>query len=142
MPRQNEILKRKLIIAAGYVANVVTIAVSLYASPLYWKQAYHTSKLTGADWVKELICGHHDRIWTELGVRVHVFLAFVHELRTVGGMNDSRYVTLDEQAAIFLYMCVTGMSVRHVSERFQRSNETVSMYDLMLYIPVIYLSKI
>ena len=24
-------------------------------SPLHWKQAYHTSKLTGAQWVKELI---------------------------------------------------------------------------------------
>jgi hypothetical protein len=31
-------------------------------------------------------------------------------------------------AAIFLYMCVTGLSVHHVGERFQRSNKTISKY--------------
>ncbi len=76
--------------------------------------------------MEELIHGHPDRIWTELGVRTHVFLAFIHELRTVCGLEGSRYVGLNEQAAIFLYMCVTGLSIRHVGERFQRSNETIS----------------
>ncbi len=118
--------KEQLIIAAAYLINVVGVATQLYSTPLYWKQPYHTSKLSGAEWVKELINGHHDRIWTELGMRVHVFLAFVHELRVVCGLGDSRYIGLDEQAAIFLYMCVTGLSVRHVGERFQRSNETIS----------------
>ncbi|TFK22184.1 hypothetical protein FA15DRAFT_556361, partial [Coprinopsis marcescibilis] len=37
-------------------------------------------------------------------------------------------VTLNEQAAIFLYMCRTGLSVQHVGERFQRSNETITIY--------------
>ena len=76
--------------------------------------------------MKELINGHHDRIWTELGVRVHVFLALVHELRVVSGLGDSHYIGLNEQVAIFLYMCVTGLSLRHVAERFQRSNDTIS----------------
>lgn len=127
MPRPTPNLRRRqLIIAAAYFINVVGIATQLYASPLYWKQPYHTSKLSGAEWVKELINGHHDRIWTELGMRVHVFLAFVHELRVTCGLQDSKYVHLDEQAAIFLYMCVTGLSIRHAGERFQRSNETIS----------------
>lgn len=112
--------------AAAYVVNVVGIATTLYSSPWYWKQPYHTSVLTGEAWVKELINGHYDRMWTELGVRVHVFLAFVHELRVLSGLEDSRYIGLNEQAAIFLYMCVTGMSIRHVAERFQRSNDTIS----------------
>ncbi|KJA25662.1 hypothetical protein HYPSUDRAFT_94262, partial [Hypholoma sublateritium FD-334 SS-4] len=94
----------QLIIAAAYFINIVGIATQLYASPLYWKQSYHTSKILGAEWVKELINGHHDQIWTELGMRVHVFLAFVHELCVTCGLQDSRYVHLDEQAAIFLYM--------------------------------------
>jgi len=123
---RSTVLRKQLIIAAAYLINVVGVATLLYASPLYWKQAYHTSQLTGAGWVKELINGHHDRIWTELGMRVHVFLAFVHELRVVCGMQDSKYVKLDEQVAIFLYMSVTGLSIRHVGERFQRSNETIS----------------
>jgi hypothetical protein len=53
--------------------------------------------------------------------------SFVHELRVVCGLGDSWHVGLDEQAAIFLYMCVTGLSVRHVGERFQHSNETISL---------------
>ena len=127
MPTNRLNLQREqLIIAAAYLVNVVGVATQLYASPLYWKQPYHTSKLSGAEWVKELISGHPDRIWTELGMRVHVFLAFVHELRVVCGLEDSRYIGLDEQAAIFLYMCVTGLSIRHVGERFQHSNETIS----------------
>jgi hypothetical protein len=35
---------------------------------------------------------------------------------------------LEEQLAIFLYACVTGLSVRHLGEHFQRSNDTISKY--------------
>ena len=114
--------REQLIIAAAYLINVVGVATQLYASPLYWKQDYHTSKLLGADWVKELVHGQHTQIWTELGMCIHVFLAFVHEICVVCGMQDLKYVNLDEQAAIFLYMCVTGLSVRHVGERFCKGN--------------------
>lgn len=129
MPRLPSAARRKLLIATAYLINVVGVATQLYSTPLYWKQPYHTSALTGQAWVKELIEGHYDRIWSELGMRVHVFLTFVHELRTVAELGDSRHITLEEQAAIFLYMSVTGLTVRHVGERFQRSNETISKYD-------------
>ncbi|KAJ7054235.1 hypothetical protein C8F01DRAFT_968295, partial [Mycena amicta] len=72
------------------------------ASPLYWKQDYHTSALSGRGWLDELIHGHPDRIKSELGMRVHVFLALVAHLRILG-LGDSKYVTLEEQTAIFLY---------------------------------------
>jgi hypothetical protein len=43
------------------------------------------------------------------------------------GYGDSRNgVTLEEQLAIFLYMCVTGLNARHTGERFQQSNETIA----------------
>jgi len=51
MPRGSDLRRRQLIVAAAYVVNVVGIASTLYASPLYWKQAYHTSKLSGEEWV-------------------------------------------------------------------------------------------
>ncbi|KIN97258.1 hypothetical protein M404DRAFT_160930, partial [Pisolithus tinctorius Marx 270] len=38
------------------------------------------------------------------------------------------FVLLEEQLAIFLYMSVTGLTIRHVSEHFQWSNETISQY--------------
>jgi hypothetical protein len=123
--------------AASVVANVVAAAVMLYSSPQSWAQDYHTSKLTGAEWVDELLEGHPDRIWTELGVRLHVFLVLEHDLRTMCGVEDSRNgVTVKEQLAIFLYMSVTGLSIRHVGERFQRSNETISrhVFSITIYV--------
>ncbi|THU79228.1 hypothetical protein K435DRAFT_558359, partial [Dendrothele bispora CBS 962.96] len=33
-----------------------------------------------------------------------------------------------EKAAIFLYTCRTGLSVRHVGEWFQHSNATITRY--------------
>ena len=89
------------------------------------KEPYHTSILSGEGWVQELLEGHPKRIRHELGVSKDVFLALIGELREMGH-SDSRYVTLEEQLAIFLYSCVTGLTVVHVGERFQHSNETIS----------------
>ena len=55
----------------------------------------------------------------------HVFLALVSELWDLGH-TDSKYVLLEEQVAISLYACVTGLTVCHLGEQFQRSNETIS----------------
>ena len=81
--------------------------------------------MTGEAWVMELLAGHPNRIRCELGVSLEVFLELIHELRQLGHGN-SKYVSLEEQLAIFLYMSVTGLTIRHVGERFQRSNETIS----------------
>ena len=76
-------------------------------------------------WLNELRNGHDDRIKTELGVSKEVFTKLVDVLRELGH-GDSRFVSLEEQVSIFLYMCVTGLSVRHVGERFQCSNDTIA----------------
>lgn len=118
-------LQLRLLLAACYFWQMIQLAVVLYATPLYWKQPYHTSALSGKAWVDELLVGHPDRIKSELGMRLHVFIALLAKLRSLG-LTDSKNVTLEEQVAIFLYTCVTGLSIRHVGERFQRSNETIS----------------
>lgn len=127
MPPLARAIHLRLMIAAAYFWHMIHLATILYASPLYWKQPYHTSALSGQAWVEELIVGHPNRIKTELGLRLHVFFALIAELRACG-LTDSKHITLEEQAAIFLYTCVTGMSIRHIGERFQRSNETISKY--------------
>jgi hypothetical protein len=105
-----------------FAAGAAAIA---YGLPLYDKTPYHTSALTGADWVRELLNGHPERIRNELGVHKHVFYHLIKALEQAG-VQSSRHVFLEEQLAIFLYTCVTGLSLRHVSERFQRANETTS----------------
>jgi len=91
---------------------------------LVW-EPYHTSILTGQGWVDELLEGHSEHIHTELGMHKHVFLALVSKLQDLGHTN-SKYVSLEEQVAIFLYACITGLTVHHLGEQFQRSNETIS----------------
>ena len=88
---------------------------------------YHTSILSGEGWVKELCNGHPERIQTELTVHKHVFTKLLEEL-VEHGHTHSKHVTLQEQLAIFLYACVTGLSIRHLGERFQCSNSTISKY--------------
>ena len=104
-------------------------AALAYGVSFYDKTPYHTSALTGADWVCELLNGHPERIRNELGVHKHVFLGLVAALEKYGE-RSSKHVYIEEQLAIFLYTCVTGLSLRHVSERFQRANNTTSKFVL------------
>ena len=96
MPQLTAKQQRLLVVASAYMVNVVSITMQLYSSPLYWKQPYHTSKLSGKEWVNELINGHYDRIWHELGMRVHVFLALVHELCVTCNLMDSQHIGVNE----------------------------------------------
>lgn len=111
--------------ATTEVIRIVGIAAMLYASANYFTQPYHTSKLSGQQWVDELIQGHPDRIHCELGVHLPVFISLIITLQRMG-YGDNKYVKLEEQLAIFLYGSVTGLSVRHLGERFQRSNDTIA----------------
>ena len=95
----------------------------------HMKEPYHTSILSGYAWLQELLHGHPECIRTELGVHKEVFLALIILLRSMGH-GDTRYVTLEEQLAIFLYISVTGLSIHHVGERFQRANGTISKWVL------------
>lgn len=115
---------RRILQYATLLLSIILATATTIAQSLYIKEAYHTSVLSGEAWVLELLCGHSQRIRTELGVSHEVFDALLTELRAMG-YHDSRFVSLKEQLAIFLYTSVTGLTIRHVG-RFQRSNETIS----------------
>ena len=93
-------------------------AALAYGLPLFDKTPYHTSALTGANWVRELLNGHPECICNELGVHKHVFYGLIAALEE-GGVTPSRHIFLEEQLAIFLYTCVAGLSLCYVSEQFQ-----------------------
>ena len=69
------------------------------------QEPHHTSILTGEGWVMELLEGHPNHIQCELGVSCDVFLELIDELQWFRHRN-SKYVSLVEQLAIFLYMSV------------------------------------
>jgi hypothetical protein len=90
------------------------------------KIPHHTSILTGKAWVLELLNGHEDQIKICLGVKLKVFEALV-EILVKQGFKQSRHgISVDQQLAIFLYTCVTGLSSRQVAERFQHSPTTIN----------------
>jgi hypothetical protein len=115
-------IQQMMLLVTIILVATVTLLQSLYPhDPI----PYHTSILTGEAWVSELMTGHPKWIQCELGVQLHVFKALLSELRNMGYRN-SRFITLEEQLAIFLYFSVTGLTIRHTGERLQRSNETIS----------------
>ena len=116
---------RAIILAAGVFVHTLIAGAIEFATPLFDKTPYHTSILTGEGWILELLNGHPERIHTELGVRRYVFRRLVSALQDAG-MGGSKTVSLEEKLGIFLYASVTGLSIQHLGERFQRSNETIS----------------
>ena len=112
------------------VTAIVTVATALAAIEETWNrlnpEPYHTSVLSGHQWVQELLEGHRDRMKNSLGTSAGVFRRLEQELVHLGGLAPRRYIDTTEQLAIFLYQAVTNCSVRQAGERFQRSNETIS----------------
>ena len=123
--QQHQQVRKMMSMAAFTMANIIATTALIYADPLYNKLSYHTSALSDADWVWELISSHPGCICNELGVHKHVFYALMEELQLVG-YKHSKQVYLEEQLTMFLYTCVTGLSLQHVCECFQHSGDTVS----------------
>jgi hypothetical protein len=121
--------RRRKAAAALFIHTNVDLTIALASLSLASAEPvpYHNSILTGEMWVQELLHGHPERIKTELGMSVPTFVAFCAALR-MAGLSGSRWVTVHEQAAIFLYTSRTGLRLRHVGERFQRTIETISQY--------------
>ena len=115
---EEDIKEEDLVIQTAVTASISAALATLdYSQRYYNKIPYHDSALSGAAWVCELLRGHPKCICKELGVHKHVFRALIVALQDAGHTR-SKFVTLEEQLAIFLYTCVTGLSLVHVCERF------------------------
>ena len=126
-PEQRQHILRHLTL----LFNIIIIAITSIAhtafepSPHSDPEPYHMSALLGEGWLLELLTGHPECIRNELGMYAETFNHLISHLRAYGHV-DLRFVSLEEQVAIFLYTCVTGLTITHVGERFQRSNDTIS----------------
>ena len=126
MQRYRLQLHQRFLLQAIFV-TVKTLSEVLieHLRPLYFRTPYHTSALSGLDWVNKLVTGHPDHIQNELGMNKQTFQFLLGVLDDLG-FKSSRYVQIEEQVAIFLYTVVTGLTASHVGERFQRSTSTIS----------------
>ena len=120
------VVQQQILVIIEALAHIAYELVMDHFAPLYIRTPYHTSALSGAGWVHELLTGHPKRIRNELGVHKSTFIALIKVLQAPGiGLQSSRHVSIEEQLAIFLYTVVTGISCIHVGERFQRSSDTI-----------------
>ncbi|KAJ7933589.1 hypothetical protein B0H13DRAFT_1592252, partial [Mycena leptocephala] len=78
------------------------------------------------------IGGHLDRFRRAFGMNRHFFLKLIQALRVKCTLAPTKYVSSEEQVAIFLR--ITGLGNREHQERFQRSGETISKcaYSIVL----------
>jgi hypothetical protein len=120
-------MQRIVTVFVGVIVSVLATLFKQAHQSITMKIPYHTSILTSEGWVLELLTGHPRRIRTELGVSHVVFDKLISTLRSMG-LHSSYRVSLEEQWSIFLYASVTGLSVRHLGERFQWSNDTISQW--------------
>lgn len=118
-PRQ-----RRLLLIAVLIVTVILIQHVEHGS---LRAPYHDSILTGEIWLTELLqSSNQHRFYEQLGLHKETFLELVRELENLYLIKQSRFMSTEEQVAIFLYSVVTNLSNRKVAERFQRSGETIS----------------
>jgi hypothetical protein len=128
-PHQNNepMVPRRYIFAVIQLFVQLAYQVAVDEAARLHRTPYHTSSLSGENWVCELLNGHPQRIRNELGMYRSTFIVLVKALQAPAiGLSSSRHVSIEEQLAIFLYTAVTGLSCTHVGERFQRLSDTIS----------------
>ena len=123
--QDSECRRRLVALLLLIVTQVVYYYNILFLTPTA-RIPYHMSILTGEGWMLELLNGHPDRIRTCLGVGHGVFNRLVQVLMHHGVTCSWNGLSVEEQLGIFLYTCITGLSSRHVSERFQHSPSTIN----------------
>ena len=91
------------------------------------RQGIHTSVRNGATFIDETLNGHEVLCQRRFHMEREIFRALVRRLREKG-LVDSRYVSVEEQLAIFLYAVSKNASNRVLQDQFQHSGETISRH--------------
>ena len=112
LPTQKPEAKKHLTKYVTLLISILITASGVLLESFYSKdpEPYCTSALLGEEWLMELLTGHPECIHCELVMHAHVFRELISEL-CHNGCKNSRYISLEEQLAIFLYTCVTGLTI-------------------------------
>nr|GEV05611.1 NAC domain-containing protein 78-like [Tanacetum cinerariifolium] len=82
--------------------------------------------IDGQAWMDEVLNGNPIRSVNAFRMHSNMFLKLCGELESNYGLKASDRMTVVEKLGIFVYTLALGVSNRDVSERFQRSGETIS----------------
>ncbi|XP_062104144.1 protein ALP1-like [Humulus lupulus] len=105
------------------------------------KQPCRNLALSGHEYVMEVLHGHWSRCYDLFRMNEDVFKLFCGVIKEIFLLKNSRYLSVEEQVAIFLF--VIGHNERHcvVPERFQHSISTTSHYFRKVLKAICRLSK-
>jgi hypothetical protein len=129
--RPNHSLVKRIIRSKKIILGIGAIATAMFMESQQKRLSptpYHTSTLSGQQWMTDLETGHPLRIQEQLGMNALGFRRLVKELVTTGALRSGRRIAVNEMVGIFLYTVRTNQSIRQVAERFQRSNDTIHRY--------------
>ena len=88
-----------------------------------------TSSLSRAAYITEILnCKNPRRIQEVLRMKLEMFQFLCLELKSRGGLADSKCIVVEEQVIMFLFILAHAPSNHEVQERFQHSGETVSRH--------------
>uniref|UniRef100_A0A0E0LNT3 Uncharacterized protein n=1 Tax=Oryza punctata TaxID=4537 RepID=A0A0E0LNT3_ORYPU len=90
------------------------------------KRPLHTSSLSGAVKVREILEGHEHWSRVEFRMEPEIFRATANYLRRECLLCDTRGVNVEEQLGIFMYMISHNASNEDLQNGFQHSGETIS----------------
>jgi hypothetical protein len=106
----------------------VLLTIGDSSNPSSSKNPIHTSKLSGAKRVHEILTGHESLSKRNFPIEVGVFQALVNKLREKQLLADSRSISVEEKVAIFLYALAKNASNETLRYEFQHSGETISRH--------------
>lgn len=92
------------------------------------KRQCRTRPFTGHQLVCDILNGHPDRGYDHFRMTTSTFVALRDVLLARGLIRGTRYMTADEQLAIFLFCVGHGVANRVLAETFQHSGETISRH--------------
>ena len=98
---------------------------ALYASLYEEKHPVHTSSLSGASKVKEILEGHESWSRVEFRMEPEIFKSIVDYLRRENLLKGTSRVAVEEQLAMFMYMISHNASNQDLQKYFQHSAETI-----------------
>ncbi|KAL5567609.1 hypothetical protein UlMin_024184 [Ulmus minor] len=87
----------------------------------------HTSIRTGHQYMLELINDHPDRLFNKIRMYRPCFEMLIQVLRQQTALQNSRFLTLEEQVMIFIYVISQKATNRMAMEDWQHSGSTISI---------------
>lgn len=92
------------------------------------RRAIHTSILNGVTYVYEALTGHEVLCEWRFHMERSIFQVLVQKLYEKHLLQDARYISLQEQVAIFLYAISKNATNGTLQDRFQYGADSVSTY--------------